>query len=289
MAPSSGRLCFSAFCVVSIVLAGVYPSWATNHQLQGYGGYVDMAVQALSLPSEAVAGSAVSLQLRVSNLGPETADSPQVVFSADPGFVLSATDGCLNSPLAGPRCGLAPLAAGEFRDLTFSGRLQPDARGVSTVGAFALSEAIDVQAGNEMLVAAIALRTRVDLIVQLEDPRPTTTADGRLNWVFQVVNAGASTATQAVLSTNTQPWGEGMVTCEPIDANAVCMNALGGATIAPGSGLRFRVSLPPLSASTPAVSAWLSAHPYSEEEVNPGDNTLFFAYEDVLLQADFEY
>ena len=289
MGNSIGRILFSAACAGAAVLAVGYPGWAAETQSQVYGGYVDLTLHSLGWPDQPVAGSMVSVPLRITNLGPQAADVPQVVFSADASLRLSHTEGCVTSPTPSPQCVLgAPLAPGDSRELTFHGWLHPSTRGLLTMGAFALSEAIDIQSGNEMAVAAVPVQAQVDLVAQVLDQQPDVLPDGRLRWRFELGNAGPSDALafwpsfQGYASTDIER------TCMPIDAHSVCPGSNGGAVVAVDGGLRFEATVPPLSATNPEVWISLSAFP-QESESNFADNQISIYLADLLFQGEFEY
>lgn len=288
MGNSLGRIFFSAACAGATVLAVVYPGWASETRSQAYGGYVDLALQSLGWPDQPVAGSMLSVPLRVTNLGPQTADVPQVVFSADSTLRLSHSTGCAGSPSSSPQCVLgAPLAPGESRELAYFGWLHPAARGQLTMGAYALSEAIDVQPGNEMVVAAMPIRAEVDLVVELLDEHPEVLQDGRLRWRFELRNAGPSDALAFWPNFLLSPSEGAEESCESLDANSNCPGGNGGAVIAAGGSLRYTATMAPLSASSPAIWIWLSAYP-QESELNFADNHASVDFADPLFIDEFE-
>lgn len=288
MGHSIGRILFSATCAGAAVLAVGYPGWAAETQSQAYGGYVDLALQALDWPDPALAGSTISLPLRVTNLGPQPADIPQVVFSADASLRLSHTEGCVGSPTPSSQCVLgAPLAPGDSRELIFHGWLHPSARGQLTMGAFALSEAIDVQPGNEMAVAAVPIQAQVDLVARVLDPQPEVLPDGRLRWRFELNNAGPSDALGAWPSFYGYASSPIEQSCLPIDAHSACVGDQGGAIVAVGGGLRFEATAPPLSATNPDIV--MTLHAVSQEsETNYTDNLVSIYFLDQLFVDEFE-
>lgn len=284
-----GRMLFSAVCAGAGLLAVGYPGWAAETQSQAYGGYVDLALDALDWPDPTLAGSTTSVPLRVTNLGPQTADIPQVVFSADASLRLSHTEGCVGSPAPSSQCVLGtPLAPGESRQLTFHGWLHPSARGQLTMGAFALSEAIDVQPGNEMAVVAIPIQAQVDLVARVLDPQPDVLPDGRLSWRFELNNAGPSDALEVWPNFYGYASTEIERNCLPIDADSACAGDQGGAIIAVGGGLRFEATAPPLSATNPDIGMTLHAAP-QENESNYADNQVSVYFADQLFVGEFEY
>jgi hypothetical protein len=290
MAVSLGRWIFSTTCLGALAVSAIYPAWGAVQRSRAYGGYVDMALQSLGLPTSVVAGGEITVPVRVNNLGPETADFPQVVFSADSVFRLTASSGCLGSPQASPRCQLdAPLAAGESRDVSFIGQLHPSARGILTLGAFAISEAIDVQPGNETVVAAPTIAAYTNLRVQAVNELPTVAADGRVVWEFDVSNIGPSDALLPNVSFSTDPWGEAMLTCTTTGAHARCPEHPLGGWIGNDSTLRYNVSMPPLSQQVTAMYVLLTVGPQGETELDWGDNTAFVSFSDGLFQDGMEF
>lgn len=288
MGNSVGRILFSAACAGATVLAVAYPGWASETGSQAYGGYVDLALQSLGWPDQPVAGSMLAVPLRITNLGPQTADVPQVVFSADNTLRLSHTEGCAGAASASPQCVLGvPLAPGESRELAYFGWLHPTARGQLTMGAFALSEAIDVQPGNEMVVAAMPIRAEVDLVVELLDQQPEVLQDGRLRWRFELRNAGPSDALALWPDFFLSPWAGAEQSCESLDANSICPGGSGGAVIVAGGRLRYSATMPPLSASSPDIWISLTAYP-QESELNFADNHASVHFADQLFMSEFE-
>lgn len=284
-----GRVLFASACAGALVLSVGYPGWAAETQSQVYGGYVDLALQSVGLQDEALAGDEFTLPLRITNHGPQTADVPQVVFSADHSLRLTRTEGCVGSPATSAQCVLAtPLASGESRELAFVGWLNPSARGLLTTGAFALSEAIDVQPGNEMVVTATPIQARVDLVVQTLTESPEVMGDGRLRWAFELRNAGPSDALAFHPSFWSVPWQGADLTCMPVDAFSRCADNQNAAIVAVGGGLRFEAIVPPLSASNPEIWISLYANPL-ETELNFADNQSSVSFADSLFVDEFEY
>lgn len=283
------RLGFSVVCVFAIMVSVIFPSWAAVVQSQAYGGYVDMALESLGFPDEVIAGTEVTLPLRVSNLGPDTADYPQVVFSSGARFQLAATSGCISSPLVQSQCLIpAPLAAGESRDLAFTGVVDPGARGLVTPAAFALSEGIDEQAGNEIVVAAITVLTEVDVGVRPLTLNPQVAVDGRLYWDIEVTNRGPSDAQQLRLQFYQSSTDEFDLDCEAIGLNSQCPDQIGRAGIGRAGALNFRASFPPLSAVMPEAALSIYAQP-TESEADYSDNNVFLLHADLMHVDDFEY
>lgn len=288
MSNSVGRFVFSAACVGATVLAAAHPGWAADTLAQAYGGYVDLSLQSLGWPEPPIAGSMVSVPLRVTNLGPQAADVPQVVFSADHTLRLSHTTGCAGTTGTSPQCVLGvPLAAGESRELAFFGWLHPAARGQLTMGAFALSEAIDVQPGNEMVAVALPIRAEVDLIVELVAAQPETLPDGHRRWHFDLSNAGASDALAFWPDFYSIPSDGAELACEAYGPESSCPSGTGGAVVAAGQRLRFAATLPPLSVSTPELWVSLAAFP-QEDERNFADNYASAQLVDFLFLGEFE-
>jgi hypothetical protein len=290
MAVSFARLVFSTTCLGALAVSAIYPAWGAVQRSRAYGGYVDMALQSLGVPTSVVAGGEITVPVRISNLGPETADFPQVVFSTDSTFWLTATTGCLGSPQASPRCQLdGPLAAGESRDVSFVGRLSPAARGTLTLGAFAMSEAIDVQPGNETVLAAPTIAAYTDLRVQAVSAQPTVAPDGRVVWELEVSNVGPSDALIPNVWFSNGPWGKDVITCTTIGANARCPQHPQGGWIGNDSKLRYNVSMPPLSAQVSVVHVQLSVAPLGETELEWSDNNFSAVYSDGLFQDGMEF
>ena len=283
------RLGFSVVCVFAIAISVIFPSWASVVQSQAYGGYVDMALESLGFPDEVVAGTEVTLPLRVSNLGPDTADYPQVVFSSGARFQLAATSGCISSPQVQSQCLIpAPLAPGESRDLTFTGVVDPGARGLVTPAAFALSEAIDEQAGNEIVVAAITVLTFVDVEVRPLTLNPQVAVDGRLYWDIEVANRGPSDAQQMWLRFYPTPFDDLDLDCVAIGPRSQCPDQNSLVSIGRAGALNFRASFPPLSEAVPEVALTIFAHP-AEFESDNSNNNVYLLHADPVHSDDFEY
>jgi hypothetical protein len=290
MAVSFRRYVFSAACVGALAVSAVYPAWGSKQQIEAYGGYVDMALESLGIPGTVIAGAEVTVPVRVRNLGPETADFPQVVFSTDSVFWLSGTSGCQVSPQPSTRCQLeSPLAAGESRDVSFVGWLHPAARGVLTLGTFAMSEAIDVNPGNEMILAAPAIAAYANLRVQAVSEQPGVDTGGRLIWEFDISNVGVSDALLPNISFTTDPWGKAQIACTTTGASARCPEHPDGGWIGGASTLHYTVSMPPLSEQAPSVSITVHASPQGEAEIDWVDNSAFVSTSDFIFQDGMEF
>jgi hypothetical protein len=290
MAVSFRRYVFSAACVGALAVSAVYPAWGSMQQIETYGGYVDMALESLGMPSTVIAGAEVTVPVRVRNLGPETADFPQVVFSTDSVFWLSGTSGCQASPQPSTRCQLeAPLAAGESRDVSFTGWLHPAARGVLTLGTFAMSEAIDINPGNEMILAAPTIAAYANLRVEVLNQQPTVEPDGRLTWVLEVSNAGVSDSLYPAISASIFPSGDVQATCTTLGANARCPEHPDGGWVGTDSRLRYTFSTPPLSEFNPEVYLSLFAYPQGEFELDWSDNSASAGISDAVFQDGMEF
>jgi hypothetical protein len=290
MTASFRRYVFSATCLAALAVSAVYPAWGAIQQSQTYGGYVDMALQSLGLPATVVAGAEVIVPVRVHNHGPETADFPQVIFSTDAVFWLSASNGCLGSPLPSMRCQLdAPLAPGESRDVSFVGWLHPAARGTLTLGTFAMSEAIDVQPGNEMIVAAPTIAAYVNLRAQAVSEQPSVDPSGRLVWEIDISNIGVSDALLPYVQISAEPWGQALISCTTVGANARCPEHPAGGWIGTDSKLRYSVSMPPLGKQNSSTYVTLYTTPQNETEIDWLDNSVFVVHSDTMFSDGMEF
>jgi hypothetical protein len=288
MSTSIGRLAFSAGCVAALVVSAAYPAWGAIQQNEAYGGYVDMALETLGLPSNTVAGVSTSLPLRVHNRGPDIAEFPQVLFSGDARLVPSQSSGCLDSPAPLTRCRLASLAPGESRVVDFEWTVGPALRGSLTLGAVALSEAIDIESGNEMILAAPRIDPFVDLDVRTASRLPLTDVDGNLRWTIEVFNLGPSAALEPTIIFSLMPQALAVVCtagpgarCEAGPPNT--------AFIGPGSSLFYDITFPPLSDAAPyvAITVGAAAAP-GEREMNPFNDWLSIDLLSNMFGDDFE-
>jgi hypothetical protein len=291
MSFSFKRGLFAAGCLGALTVSAIYPAWGAKQQSQAYGGYVDMALQSLGLPTYAVAGGEVSMPVRVSNLGPETADFPQVIYSADSRLRLVSTLGCVDSPQINTRCQLGTtLAPGESRDVNFIATLDPSERGMVTLGTFALSEAIDVQPGNEQIIAAPAVYAYVDLQARVLNEQPLLDPRGRLIWELDLINAGISDALLPQITLQPMPFDRALIDCLAIGVRARCPSPSVGASIGAGELLRFTITLQPLSESNPQVGVSLNAYPQQGEvELDSSNNSIYVGLSDALFGDGFEF
>lgn len=290
MAASLRRYVFSATCVGALAISAVHPAWGSMQQLEAYAGYVDMALQSLGMPTTVIAGAEVTVPVRVRNLGPETADFPQVVFSTDSIFWLSGTSGCQVSPQPSTRCQLdTSLAAGESRDVSFVGWLHPAARGVLTLGTFAMSEAIDVNPGNEMVLAAPNIEAYVNLRAATVGSQPAVDANGRLIWELEVSNGGISDTLLPLVSISVHPASDYQISCTTQGANARCPEHSSGGWIGSDSKLLYSISTPPLSEFNPYVNVSVYAYPQGEFEQDFGDNFAATGIADAVFQDGMEF
>jgi len=284
MGISVGRGAGAAVCVAALTVSALYPAWGAVLQTQAYGGYADIVLHTLGLPSNTIPGVGPSLPLRVTNLGPDAVEHPQVVFSADPLLQLTATTGCLGSPAPLPRCQLPPMAPGDSFDIDFSAGLPPWARGMVTLGAYASAETIDTVPGNEMIIAAPRIDAYVNLEVRLLDEQPVIGNDGWLEWTIEVANHGPSTALVTAISTNVFPTGA--IVCAVQGQDSSCPDGT-GARIGALSSLIFTMHVPPLGNGNASIYFYLSAHPV-ETDTDPDNNLRQFSYDDLLFAHDFD-
>lgn len=289
MPVSIKRCVFAAGCVSAIAVSAIYPAWGAIQKNEAYGGYVDIALQSLGLEEFVVAGTQVTMPVRISNLGPESAEFPQVIFSADNTFRLTATSGCKDSPLASNRCHLeAPLGAGESRDVSFIGALSPAARGLLSMGSFGMSEAIDVQAGNEQVIAVPRIVPQVDLRVIATDG-PRIDERGRVIWEVEIDNQGVSDSLTADPRVWGFPVGDALVECTPVGPHARCPSSSFFANVGIDSRLRYRMTFPPMSVSWPLIEASISVSAFGELELNKNDNMASMQLTDSLFSDHFEF
>ncbi len=277
------RQLFASVCVGALTLSIFYPAWASIQQTQAYYGYVDMALEHLGVSTSVIAGEVVSMPVRIRNLGPETADSPQAVFSSDNSLRLVSTSGCLDSPMANQRCAIGSLAPGESRDVSFLGVLDPSARGLLTLGAFSLSEAMDVQPGNEFVVLSRPIRGLVDLQVTVENPIAQLNNSGQLVWNFQIENAGLSDALRPII--NYGNLARGQLVCAAFGPSARCPENPAGGLIGVGSSLRYQVTVEQPASQ---ISIAISASPSGEVDFNTQNNSATVSWTASIFSDDFE-
>lgn len=271
--------------LLSAALASIAtPGWAETLRAKGYGDYVDLALS-LVAPPALVAGGDVAVSVQVTNAGPGTADIPIVLLNADATSQFVASFNCIapTSPLQ--RCQLPAIAANETQSASLQLHLDPFARGTLLIGAAATSEAIEMNPGNELRVAAAQIFALVETRAVLENPVPDVLGDGRLAWTVHVDNFGPSAAVAPQFLNNSSASSQPVqVECTAIGV-ASCPSAQN--YLGPGGHWTLRFTAPPLSEANPQILIDMAVLPV-ELGNTPNNDAVTLYYRDALFADGVE-
>lgn len=250
------RILFAALLVLAAIASALAPQWSRAQSAVGY--YHDLVTRLRGPVAVVAAGSTVTLDADLINLGPDAAPAPRLLLSTGDDAALVGTAGCVDSPAALPACALGPaLPAAGSTAAAFFVRTAPTARDAVVVGVTAIADGSETRPDNDASVAVIAVETRVALQASLlaRDTFP----DGRQSVLVGIANPGPS-ATQRLRIDWQADSGAVPVTaqCSPIGAGE-CPAGDGSGRLAPGAALLYAFAFPPLTTQTPAMGLDLAA------------------------------
>lgn len=250
------RTLFAALLVLGAVTSALVPQWSRAQSAIGY--YHDLVSRLRGPVAVVAAGSTVSLDADLINLGPDVAPNPRLMLSTGDDAALVGTAGCVDSPAPLQACQLlSPLPAAASAAARFDVRIAPTARDAVVLGVTAIADGTETRPDNDAAVAVIAVETRVALQASLlaRDTFP----DGRQSVLVGIGNPGPS-ATQRLRIDWQADSGAVPVTaqCSPIGAGA-CPAGDGSARLPPGAALLYAFAFPPLTTETPAMGLDLVA------------------------------
>lgn len=250
------RILFAALLMLATAAALLAPQWSRAQSALGY--YHDLVTRLQGPVAVLPAGSTVTLDADLINLGPDPSPAPRLLLSTGDAASLVGTGGCLGSPFPVPACQLAaPLPAASKADVQFIVRINPAARDAVVLGVTAIADGIDTRPENDVSLAVIALETRVSLAASLltRDTFP----DGRQTLLLRIGNTGPSTTERLRVAWQATS-GAVPVTaqCSAL-GSAACPQGDGDGRLPPDGDLLYAFAFPPLSTETPAMGLDLQA------------------------------